>query len=112
MAPKPLDILKKGLTNFRASMKARKDNLTAKLARSKPISSSDKHWLDHEANAIDEQHVIKALESALDYEHGIAHLDDSVKGFSKGCRQHAQAVCENLEINGCNNCEDDSPIDP
>ena len=53
----PLDILKKGLAKFTALIKARKDNLTAKLARSEPDSSSDEHWLDNEVNTIDEQHM-------------------------------------------------------
>jgi hypothetical protein len=49
MTLNPLDVLKKGLYKVIQSLKVRKGELNAKLAR-KPeenISSSDQHWLDH-----------------------------------------------------------------
>ena len=59
MAPKPLEIvLKKGLTKFSKKIKERKDALEAKLAQKETISADDEHWLDHEANIVDEQCVI------------------------------------------------------
>jgi hypothetical protein len=54
---KPLDVLKKGLSKVTQSLKVRKDELNAKLAQKESISSSDEHWLDHEGNIIDDQHV-------------------------------------------------------
>jgi len=41
MASKPLDILKKGLAKLRNSLKAKKEQLEAKLSRQESISSSD-----------------------------------------------------------------------
>lgn len=49
MAPKPLDILKKGLAKFKTVIKACKDELNAKLAQMETISAIDDHWLDNEA---------------------------------------------------------------
>ena len=40
--------------------------------KNKQISDSDATWLDEEANTVDEQAVIDKLETASDYEHGIA----------------------------------------
>jgi hypothetical protein len=71
MAQKPLEILKKGLTKFSKKIKERKDALEAKLARKETISADDEHWLDHEANVVDEQRVIDNLEASSDYERGL-----------------------------------------
>jgi len=68
MALKPLEVLKKGLTKFMETIKTQKKELSAKLARVETISSSDEHWLDGEANTIDKQCVLDALESASDYD--------------------------------------------
>jgi hypothetical protein len=72
MAPKPLDILKRGLTKFSEKIKACKDDLCAKLSRRETISSADEWWLDHKANTVDEQRVLDVLEAASDYERGLA----------------------------------------
>jgi hypothetical protein len=61
---KPLDVLKKGLSKITQSLKVRKDELNAKLARKESISSSGEHWLDHEGNIIDEQHVRTSTSTA------------------------------------------------
>jgi hypothetical protein len=45
MASKPLKVLKKGLAKFTDTIKTRKKELSAKLARAETISSSDKHWI-------------------------------------------------------------------
>jgi hypothetical protein len=82
MAPKPLKVLKKGLAKFTESIKAHKKELSTKLARAETISSSDEHWLDNEANTIDEQCVLNTLESASDYEQGLVHLDESRKAIN------------------------------
>ena len=68
MAPKPLDILKKGLAKFKTVIKACKDELNAKLAQMETISAIDDHWLDNEANMVNEKHILEALEAASDYE--------------------------------------------
>ena len=68
MASKPLKILKKGLNKFTETVKTRKNELSAKLARAETISSSDEQWLDNEANTVNEQQVLDTLESASDYE--------------------------------------------
>jgi len=41
MAPKPLEVLKKGLAKFTETVKVRKKELSAKLARAESISSLD-----------------------------------------------------------------------
>jgi hypothetical protein len=61
---KPLNVLKKGLSKVTQSLKVRKDELNAKLARKESISSSDEHWLDHEGNIIDEQHMRTSTSTA------------------------------------------------
>ena len=70
MAARPLEILKRGLAKFSKTIKDRKEDLNAKLQRKESISSADEHWLDHEANTVDEQCVIENLEAASDYEQG------------------------------------------
>jgi hypothetical protein len=89
MAPKPLEVLKKGLARFKETIKARKKELGTKLARSQTISSSDERWLDNEANIVDEQHVLDMLESASDYERGLECLDDTGKAIVKKLREWA-----------------------
>ncbi|TFK32883.1 hypothetical protein BDQ12DRAFT_670743 [Crucibulum laeve] len=65
MAPKPLDILKKGFTNLQKHVKGRKDKLEARQAQNKSISSLDERWLDNEASVIDERLVIAIFSSCL-----------------------------------------------
>ena len=74
MALKPLEALKKGLAKFTETIKTRKKELSARLAMAETISSLDEHWLDNEANIVDEQCVLDTLESASDYEQGLAHI--------------------------------------
>ena len=68
MAPNSIATLKKGLAQFSKKIKARKDKLTDMLAKNEKISDDDEHWLDHEANTVDEQRVLDILEAASDYE--------------------------------------------
>jgi len=89
MAPKPLEVLRKGLARFQETIKTRKNELTAKLARAETISSSDKHWLDDEANTVDEERVLNTLESASDYERGLGHLGEDGKAIVKKLREWA-----------------------
>jgi hypothetical protein len=70
-----------GLRHFKKKkIKDRKEKLEAQLTDKKSISSSNKHWLDNEANAIDGEHIIESLENALDYECGVGRLDDIDNG--------------------------------
>lgn len=89
MSPKPLDILKKGLTKFKTVIKAHKDELNAKLARMETISAIDDHWLDNEANTVDEEHILEALEAASDYERAVGKLDEKDKALVKKLREWA-----------------------
>ena len=83
MAPYPISTLKKGLAQFSKKIKARKDKLMDMLAKNEKISDDDEHWLDHEANTVDEQHVLDILEAASDYEKEVGRLDANSKGFVK-----------------------------
>jgi predicted RNase H-like nuclease (RuvC/YqgF family) len=83
MTPEPLKILKKGLQILKKSISVKKTKLETQLAKKKSISSSDEHWLDTEANLIDENHVIESLENASDYERGFNRLDTNSKDIVK-----------------------------
>ncbi|KAK2460995.1 hypothetical protein APHAL10511_006987 [Amanita phalloides] len=83
MAPKPIEVLKKGLAKFTETIKACKKELSAKLARAETISSLDEHWLDNDANTVNEQHIIDTLESASEYEQGFSQLDEDGKATIK-----------------------------
>jgi len=89
MAPKPLEVLRKGLARFQETIKTHKNELTAKLARAETISSSDEHWLDDKANTVDEEHVLDTLESASDYEQGLGRLGEDGKAIVKKLREWA-----------------------
>ena len=39
--------------------------------------------LDHDANLVDKQQVLEALESASDYEQGLSRLNDKQRGLIK-----------------------------
>ena len=81
MVRKPLEVLKKGLNILQRQVKAWKEKLQASLAERKSISSQDEQWLDNEANLVDEQRILEALENASDYERGLQRLDDTQKGM-------------------------------
>ena len=89
MTPNPIATLKKGLAEFSKKIKARKDKLTDKLAKNEKISDEDEHWLDHEANMVDEQRVLDTLEAASDYEREVGRLDENSKGIVKKLREWA-----------------------
>ena len=88
-SPNPVATLKKGLAEFSKKIKARKDKLTEKLANKEQISSSDEHWLDHEANTVDEQRVLDILEAASDYEKEVGRLDENSKGIVEKLQEWA-----------------------
>ena len=92
MAPKALEVLRKGLAKFTETIKTHKKELSAKLARTETISSSDEHWLFNDANTVDEQCVLETLESASDYERGprgLERLDKDGKAIVKKLREWA-----------------------
>lgn len=94
MAPKALDILKKGLSIFSKHTKERKDKLNGKLSRKETISSADEQWLDHEANTIDEQRIIDELEAASDYERELEQLDEGGRKIVNKLREWAGDVAK------------------
>jgi hypothetical protein len=67
MPKKPLDVLKKGLSKLKTSIKERKDNLLAFLNRKEKISDEDEEWLDNAGNMVDEEAVVNLLENTSDY---------------------------------------------
>ena len=83
MTPKPLDILKKGFAKLIQTITKKRDDLNIKLSRQEDISSTDEQWLDNKGNTIDKQCILKKLESASDYETGVAQLDDNGKAIVK-----------------------------
>ena len=89
MAPPPLEVLRKGLARFTKTIKTRKEELEAKLARGETISDADESWLDNEANTIDEHRVIEALESASDYEQELETLGEAEKAIVRKLREWA-----------------------
>jgi hypothetical protein len=99
MSRNPLETLKKGFSNFKEKIKLRKDNLQVKLQQKESISSADERWLDNEANTVDEQCVLDALESASDYEKRLQELDDDDRVIVKKLREWAGDVVANVTGN-------------
>jgi hypothetical protein len=89
MAPKPLDILRTGLKRLQSKVAVKRDHLLAQLADKKSITSSDEHWLDNDANLVDEERVLDALEKTSDYERGVERLDDKGKAIVTRLRELA-----------------------
>jgi len=83
MTQKPLDNLKKGFSKLSQRVKKKTDDLYAKLSQQEAISSADEQWLDGEGNTVDEQRILDILESASDYEQGVAQLDDNGQAIVK-----------------------------
>ncbi|KIK76973.1 hypothetical protein PAXRUDRAFT_168237 [Paxillus rubicundulus Ve08.2h10] len=75
----PVEVLKKGLTKLHDQIRERKAKLEVKLKASQPISEVDEDWLDGDGNLIDEERVVETLDSASDYEQGLARLDSQDK---------------------------------
>lgn len=85
---KPVEILKKGLNVLEKRIKAKRDELTSKLA-SKTISEEEEEWLDVGGNMVDEVHVIDELEKASNYERGLGKLDEKYKVVVQKLRELA-----------------------
>ena len=89
MTLNPLDILEKGLSKFKKTIKTWRDELNSKLAQKETISSLDEHWLDNEANTVDKQWILDNLESASDYNRGVEQLNEKGKAIVKKLREWA-----------------------
>ena len=89
MVLKILEVLQKGLKVLKTQVKSRKEALQARLADRKSISSQDKRWLDYDANFVDEQQILEALENASDYECAFANLDDEQQGVVRKLQEAA-----------------------
>jgi hypothetical protein len=94
MAQKPLDVLKKGLNLLHRRVKARREEIQARLAEKKSISSQDEIWLDGEANLTHEQQVLDTLEEASDYERGFGRLNEVEKGMVKKLQEVAGDIAK------------------
>lgn len=72
----------------------------------------DEHWLDNEANTIDEQHIIYALESSSDYERGLGCLDEQGKATVKKLREWAGDIAKAAGNNEnlCLHCSQESSV--
>lgn len=86
MALKPLDVLKKGLKLLQHRLKARQEEIQARLVEKKSISSQN---VDGKANLTHEQQVLDALEEASDYERGFGQLDEVQKAVIRNLQEVA-----------------------
>ncbi|KAJ7852138.1 cytochrome P450 [Mycena leptocephala] len=62
---------------LKGTLKSKKDALLARLARKEKISDEEEHWLDNDVNDVDECALIQELETASDFERGVARLDSA-----------------------------------
>jgi len=79
MGKKPLEVLKAGLARLKETIKTRKDALSARLFNKEHISEEDEHWLDNNANFVDEDAVVDLLDKASNYERGLERLNSQQK---------------------------------
>lgn len=79
MGKKPLEVLKAGLARLKETIKTRKDALSTRLSNRERISEEDEHWLDNEANFVNEDAIVDLLDKASDYERGLERLDSQQK---------------------------------
>jgi len=90
MVLKLLEVLRKGLNILKDRIKAKEpEALQAQLAEKKSTSSlaQDEQRLDDNANAnlVDKQQVLQALENASDHERSVARPDGELFFFSISC---------------------------
>lgn len=76
-----LTFLKKGLSALKNKLNKKRQGL---LAQASSPTEEETQWLGHEANLIDEELAIKALETASEYEKGLSPLVESVREESGG----------------------------
>ena len=79
MGPNPLDVLKEGLSKLQAEIQGRKNDLLVRLHRNEKISEGGGHWLDQDANLVDEEALIGVLEKASDYKSKLTSFDSDVQ---------------------------------
>ncbi|KAG6858779.1 hypothetical protein C0995_013989, partial [Termitomyces sp. Mi166 len=79
MPPKPLETLKAGLASLKQHIKVQKDALLQRINAKETVSEVDKHWLDNDANLVDEEKVLELPETASDYECGLQRLNSQQK---------------------------------
>ena len=61
-------------------VKARKDDLLARLGKKEKLTDEEVEWLDHTANSVDKEAVVSLLEKASDYEHIAAQSTAKIIG--------------------------------
>ena len=74
MAPKAIELLKRGLNILEATFASRKSQLLARRADNKSITSEDERWLDEEGNLIEEHVAVDALENAPNFDKAVKVL--------------------------------------
>ncbi|KAG6832873.1 hypothetical protein H0H87_012806, partial [Tephrocybe sp. NHM501043] len=79
MSTKTLETLKAGLAKLKEQVKVCQGSFLKHLHEKKPILDVDEQWLDHEGNLVNEEKVLKVLENASDYEHGLERLNTQDK---------------------------------
>jgi hypothetical protein len=94
MTLKLLDILRKGLKSLQNEVKAKRDHLLARLADQKFINLSEEHWLDDDANFVNEEQIPEALEKASEYEMGCCKAGRQGEGH----HDEAEEVCRGLQV--------------
>lgn len=83
MAKKPLEILKAGLASLKEQIKTHQDAILKRISDKEAISETEEHWLDNEANLVDEDRVVEILENASDYERGLERLSSQQKSLAE-----------------------------
>ena len=78
---KPIDVLKKGLTQLRNLTRDWRTKLEADLKAGRPILEADEDWLDGAGNLVDEEQVVEMLDHASDYERELERLDEKGKSI-------------------------------
>ncbi len=81
--------LKNGLHRLKEASRKRKQDLETRLSRSEKISSEDEHWLDNEANHVDEDALVTSLQEAADYEAALKKLTPLQNGLAEKLRKLA-----------------------
>jgi len=79
MSSSPLDIQKKGLVNLQSQVRETKSRLLIRLANHEIITEEEEHWLNHNANLVEEEQVIEETAKTSDYEQGLGKLDEIKK---------------------------------
>ncbi|ESK82226.1 tigger transposable element derived 4 [Moniliophthora roreri MCA 2997] len=75
MAPKPIEIVKKGYERLQKQVEAWKKSLQECLAKNEQLSEADSNWLDNEGNTVDEMVLLDKLEKESDYGQAVERLE-------------------------------------